>query len=284
MDMIKRQVFGGVPYLRSIRYNVDLTPSVAAREGYMETDINSRIYAKKGIVGGSILVPDAKFDMLYCHGNAQDLMHTLSNDGTPVKTYELLSRMAGGLSCNITFVEYPGYQSSAQEPSEQGCVNAAWEFLAAMVVDESALERPLVLCGYSLGSSVAMQCAAKLSVDPLFTSHMSRVRLLLISPFESAICTVVNRWITNSLLWPIDMFRTDTIHQITMPVYIIHGEQDKVVPTSESSSILSKMTGSAVKHVRVVRGLNHEVFVGDKFDITMGELETYCETYVLMPF
>ena len=322
--MIKSQVFSPTGILSQLRGR-EFDPAYVSELGYDDPEFTQKMYAEHKVVCASIFVPDPKIDMIFCHGNAQNMAHTLSGSKHIVddeltghareaalerqmrqrqpantlwdqstrevvlkvghnlwaqSTREVMFRVAESMSANITLVEYPGYDSDRTSATEEGCCEAAWKVLcvkiSAMRTDASHT-RPLVMCGYSLGCSIAVRCMARMSMTRTMDAYAARVRLLLLAPFESAICSVVPRWIANTVLWPMDMFRTDDAHNITVPVYIIHGEDDMVVPPSGAVALIEKMTGTDAKDLRMLPNMNHELFSDTNICRVLEELKMYTD-------
>ncbi len=291
VPMIKKQVFAPTEVLHRQRGGRDITSEYVQSLGYDNIEFTRDVYDTKGIICSSILVPNPKFDMIFCHGNGQDVVNTLSTD--PVRglvfdnTREIMSIVANALSANIILVEYPGYASVNTEPSEEGCYDAAWAVLKCKLLEyeknKSADEpRPLVICGYSLGCSIAISCAARLCQTPSMMAYSLRTRLLLLAPFVSAISSVVP-WYFAKLLSPVDMFKTDVAHHITFPVYIIHGDQDAVIPSSNASVLIGKFNDMEMRQnkVRIVEGMDHEMFSSRHLKETIAEIRYYIE-YILL--
>jgi pimeloyl-ACP methyl ester carboxylesterase len=120
----------------------------------------------------------------------------------------------------VLAVAYRGYSGSTGSPSEAGLTRdaeAAYRF-AASVVPASRI----VLFGYSLGSGVAV---------PLASSHETAA-LVLFAPFSSAvaIAQAAYPWLPVRFLMK-DQFRSiDVIGKIKVPILVVHGERDGVVP------------------------------------------------------
>jgi len=164
-----------------------------------------------------VRTPDATFLYLegkkvvaYFHGNGEDLA-----DSVPMVS------LLRSLGVGVLAVEYPGYGIAGGFPSEAGAYSAAESALAWLRTDRGIDADRVVLLGQSLGSGVATEMAKR----GLGT------RLVLISPFTS-IAAMARRIVP---FFP-GMFvrhRFDTEGKapgISLPVLIIHGTEDDVVP------------------------------------------------------
>ncbi|MFI4995462.1 MAG: alpha/beta hydrolase [Hyphomicrobiales bacterium] len=120
----------------------------------------------------------------------------------------------------VLAVAYRGYSGSTGEPSEAGLTldaEAAYRLASSFV-------RPsrIVLFGYSLGSGVAVPLAARHDV----------AALVLLAPFSSAVAVAAADYpfIPVRLLMK-DQFRSiDVIGKVKVPILMVHGERDPVVP------------------------------------------------------
>jgi uncharacterized protein len=117
-------------------------------------------------------------------------------------------------------LSYRGYGGSSGRPSEEGLI------ADARAVHDFAVERysadRLVLWGESLGGGVAVALAAERPVG----------KLVLEAPFTSAadVAASVYPFVPVRLLMK-DQFRSDErIAHVSVPVLIMHGENDNVVP------------------------------------------------------
>ena len=147
--------------------------------------------------------------VLYFHGNAgalryrADRFRALTDDG-----YGLVA------------LSYRGYGGSTGSPSEAGMIadaEVAYAFAAARVPAER-----IVVFGESLGTGVAVALAA--------TQRLGRrVRQ---SPFTSAADVGARAyWFLPVRFLMKDPFRSDQrIGKVTVPLLVLHGERDQVVP------------------------------------------------------
>ena len=153
---------------------------------------------------------------VYFHGNARTLERR-----TP--RFRLLTESGAGL---IAF-HYRGYGGSTGAPSEDAL------HTDAAAIFQEALRRypgqPLILFGESLGASVATHLAAKVSARAL----------VLDSPFSSMVSMAEERypWLPVRLLLR-HHFRSDrAITDVRMPVLILHGERDGLIPIAEAERL-----------------------------------------------
>ena len=155
----------------------------------------------------------------YFHGNGEDLA-----DSIPM--ISLLRTLGVG----VLAVEYPGDGIAGGTPSEQGAYEAA-ETALRWLRSEQGIDRDhVVLLGQSLGTGVATEMARR----------GAGARLILISPFTS-VPDMARRRIP---FFPASFVRhrfenKEKAAGINLPVLIIHGTEDEVVPFSMGERLAS---------------------------------------------
>jgi fermentation-respiration switch protein FrsA (DUF1100 family) len=156
--------------------------------------------------------PEARFTILFSHGNAEDI-------GTALPTLERLKAM--GFS--VFAYDYQGYGTSSGVPSEENTyqdVEAAYNYL------NDNLNIPadrIIAYGRSLGGAVAVELAQK--------RHLGG--LIIEGSFTTAY-----RVVTKIPLFPFDKFKSiSKIKQVRCPVLIIHAKRDEVVPFSHGEKL-----------------------------------------------
>ena len=181
--------------------------------------------AVAGLAGGEELrlrTPDGEFlvawhfppkrgkpTVLYLHGAA----------GALVKRVPRL-RLFLESGFGVLAVSYRGYSGSTGKPSEAGLMqDAECAYRAARAQYEAD---QIIIVGASLGTGVAVALAAK---------HEARA-LVLLAPFFSAMDIAALRFPFLPVGWLMrDPFRSDlAISAVRMPVLMIHGERDPVIP------------------------------------------------------
>jgi uncharacterized protein len=167
--------------------------------------------------------------VVHFHGNGEQL----SDQARLVS--ELRARGLG-----VFAVEYPGYGlCAAGSPSEESLYAAADAALVHLRDRLGVPRERIVLEGQSLGSGVAVEMARR--------GHGSR--MVLLSPFTSMV-EMVGRF---APLWPTSVLvgdRYDSLSKapaIDMPVLIIHGERDELIPLAMAQEL-----GAAFPHAEVV--------------------------------
>jgi len=149
--------------------------------------------------------PRARYTLLFSHGNAEDIGEDL---------FFLQSFYNAGFS--IFAYDYRGYGNSTGEPSEKGVyedVFAAHDYLTTQL---HVPPGQIISMGRSLGCGAAIHLAARRQVAGLIVE----------APFLSAF-----RVLTRVQLLPWDKFNNARdIRKIHVPVLVIHGRNDQIVP------------------------------------------------------
>lgn len=195
---------------RSLMYFPDTAHVLPAAAGLPEAEEVPLTAADGARVAAWHVPPrDGKPVILYFHGNGGALRFR-------VERFRRL--IADGIG--LLALEYRGYGGLAGSPSEEGLIadaQVAYRFAAARYPAQQ-----LVLWGESLGSAVAIAIAAERPVG----------RVILEAPFTSAVAVGARHyWYLPVSLLMKDQFRSDTrIGKVTVPVMIMHGVHDRVVP------------------------------------------------------
>jgi uncharacterized protein len=148
--------------------------------------------------------------VLYFHGNGAGLSD---------RTIRIRLLQAAGYG--VLIMAYRGYAGSTGNPSETANIadaKAAYAWLRATGVTSEAI----VLFGESLGTGVAVQVAA---CEPV-------AAVILDSPFTSLVdvAAIHFPYLPIRLLMRDRYLSIDHIADIHVPLLIVHGEQDRVVP------------------------------------------------------
>ena len=149
----------------------------------------------------------------------------------------------------VLLTSYRGYSGNPGKPSEQGLYNdarAATEYL----IDQGVAPQCLILYGESLGSGVAVQIATEYPVGGL----------VLISPYTSItdVAKTHYPWAPVSYILRDQFNSLAKINKINVPVYIVHGTEDKVVPTKLGQRLFD--SANTPKEFKLFEGINHSDF------------------------
>lgn len=187
---------------------------------------------------GAWLPPERKDApvLLYFHGNGESAAENLPF-AAAMKT----------LGYGVFLAEYRGYGGQPGEPTEEGIYADAVAAVRALE-NEGVDPSSVVLVGRSLGTGVATELAAR--------GHGSA--LVLLTPYTSMVD--MGRLIAGpmaALLVPDHYDNAAKIGQLTIPVVILHGTRDEVVPFSMGER-LAAMTTPPARFVRI-EGAGHQL-------------------------
>ncbi len=221
---------------RSMTYFPETIHTSPAEAGLPEAEEIS-LTAADGvrIVGWHVAPRDGQPVILYLHGNGGALRYRVE------RFHRLIKEGVG-----LVAIEYRGYGGSEGSPSEAGLfadAEAAYAFAASRYRPDQ-----LVLWGESLGTGVAVYLAAEKPVG----------RVILEAPFTSTAAVAAQRyWFMPVRLLMKDQFRSDErIANVSAPVLILHGLNDRTVPYAMGEQMFDLAKGN--KHiVRFIDG-GHE--------------------------
>lgn len=180
----------------------------------------------------------AKFATLFLHGNAGNVTHRVDH------AYAL--RSAGSA---VLVVDYRGYGKSEGRPSEAGLYADAEAGYRELIRLGYTPER-IVVHGESLGTAVATDlaarapCAALVLESPLMSVHKMAGRVL-------------------PLLGPLLARGFDTyskISRVHVPVLILQGDADEIVPFSHGQAIFERANGPK-RFWRIPEGRHNELLI-----------------------
>jgi len=175
--------------------------------------------------------------VLYFHGNGAALRE---------RAMRFAKLVANGTG--LVALSYRGYGGSTGRPSEAGLMRdaaAAYAFALARYPAQR-----LVPFGESLGTAVAVALAAEHPVG----------KLILEAPFTSAVDVgaAVYPFLPVRLLMK-DQFRSDArIGQVTVPVLVMHGARDPVVPIAYGERLYA-LISAPKKFVRFAEGSHSDL-------------------------
>ncbi|MFO7655228.1 MAG: alpha/beta hydrolase [Candidatus Krumholzibacteriia bacterium] len=161
--------------------------------------------------GWWVPVADARFTVIFCHGNAGNIAGRLET-----------VRLLHDLGLALLIFDYRGYGRSEGRPSEAGLyadARAAWRHL---VEEEGVSPDRIILWGRSLGGAVAARVA----------SETEPAGLMVESSFTSAadLASRFYPWLPIRLLLRARYDTLSLVPDITCPKLFVHSVDDEVVP------------------------------------------------------
>jgi abhydrolase domain-containing protein 17 len=150
--------------------------------------------------------PDARFTILYSHGNAEDLGYL-----QPIFAQLVDAGFA------VVAYDYRGYgQSTGGRPTVRKAVDDAVAVYRYAVHELAIPPGRLILHGRSLGSGPTLELAARYDAAGVV--------------LESAFVSVL-RVITRVRVFPFDHYSNlDRVRSLDQPLLVIHGTRDRVIP------------------------------------------------------
>jgi fermentation-respiration switch protein FrsA (DUF1100 family) len=148
-------------------------------------------------------------------------------------------------------MDYQGYGLSQGRAREKNTY-ADSQLLYQQAILMGYKPENIIIVGRSIGTGVATE---------LVVNHKARA-LVLMSPLTS-----IYRVITHYPILLFDRFNNlAKINKLTIPLVIVHGSEDKIIPPWHSELLFNKYAG--VKHRQLVYGAGHN----DLWDYDMSEL------------
>lgn len=147
----------------------------------------------------------------------------------------------------VVLASYRGYSGNPGSPSEDGFMQDARAILAALPAHGK-----LIVWGHSLGSGVAAQMASEHRADGL----------VLESAYTSIADVAAPRYPWFPVHWLIrDPFNTEAlVNRIAVPVLLIHGTNDPVIPFAMSKTLAAELgTRATLIAVPRVGHVPHEI-------------------------
>jgi len=152
--------------------------------------------------------------VLWMHGNAGNIADRLDQ----------AARMKRELGVASLLFDYRGYGQSVGRPSERGLYEDADAALRWLTHDRGVSPRDVILYGHSLGTAV--------SVDLALGGGREAAGMVLESPFTNAaqMARKIYSGLPVDLLMTVKLDNIGRIGKVTMPLLVIHGVSDTVIP------------------------------------------------------
>jgi uncharacterized protein len=183
--------------------------------------------------------PDAP-SILYFHGN-----------GEVASDHDDIAPLYHAIGCNLFVAEFRGYGRSDGSPSFEHLVTDARAVCAAFhaLLDEWSFGQQRFVMGRSLGSHCALEIGANAT---------ERLQGIIIESGSSGIERLLQRLGASDSMAGQEL-RTqhdDKLRSIDLPVLIIHGEQDDLVPIAQAETLQGLLQHTTVTFERI-HGAGH---------------------------
>jgi alpha-beta hydrolase superfamily lysophospholipase len=196
--------------------------------------------------------------ILYFHGNGE-----IASD------YDDLADMYHGIGTSLLIVDYRGYGWSTGQPKVSSLVTDVEAVFAALpTVLEGLGNPPLFVMGRSLGSAPAIHLA--------HTHPEAFKGLILESGFAQILPLLLRLGLPAQLMsnLPDPIGNLDKIGEITLPLLVIHGERDDLIPVTHGQSLYDASPAEQKKILRIFgAGHNNLLSVGlQEYFTAIGDL------------
>ncbi|HXE89787.1 MAG TPA: alpha/beta hydrolase [Terriglobales bacterium] len=191
-----------------------------------------KISARDGTRLSAIYLPNpqARFTVLFTHGNAEDIGH---NDSFLQALHD------AGFA--VLAWDYRGYGTSEGRPSEATFYSDSEDVYDYLTRELRVAPERVLLLGRSLGGASAVHVA---SARPV-------AGLVLESTFVSG-----RRMLARHPIFPIDRYRSiDRLRHVRCPVFVIHGTKDSTIPFEHGQTLFE--TANPPKRSWWVEGAGH---------------------------
>ena len=181
---------------------------------YQDTEAILKIPVNEteAISGTYLFNEQATYTLLYIHGNAEDL-------GTVRPVLERLH----SFGFSVFAYDYRGYGTSDGRPSERNAYEEADAAYAYLTQQLNIPPEQIIVYGRSVGGGPAVELATQQAI----------AGLILESTFTS-----VFRVVVPFPLLPFDKFpNLDKLPEIQVPVLVMHGQADRVIPFEHSQTL-----------------------------------------------
>jgi uncharacterized protein len=194
--------------------------------------------------------------IVFFHGNA-DYLQTAAQIADPY--------IAAGYG--FLLAEYRGYSDLPGRPTEVGLYNDARAYMQSLI-DQGVDSRHIFLYGHSLGTGVAVQMASEFHVGGL----------MLLAPYLS----IPKMAQTDFPFFPANYLALDRfdnekkIQSIHVPVLIVNGSMDQVIPPAHGEKLASLANGP--KEFHSIPGRGHNDAFDEFVPLSLAWMARACQT------
>ena len=185
--------------------------------GLSYEDIYFTTEDNKKINGWFIPFENAKYTILFFHGNAGNISHRLDK----IKIFH-------DLGLNVFIIDYRGYGNSEGKPSETGLYLDARASYGYLIDKRKVKSSSIILYGESLGGAVAFELATQVDVLAIITEET----------FSSVRDVAKNIYPFLPSFFVSDKFNSvSRIGKLTIPKLIIHSKDDEMIPFKHAQKL-----------------------------------------------
>lgn len=205
----------------------------------------------KRITAAYLANPQARFTILYSHGNAEDVGENL-----PV------AKRLHDLGFAVLLYDYHGYGTSEGKPGERATrldVDAAYDYLVRV---KHVAPKQLIAYGRSVGGGPTLDLASRQPVGAL----------VLESTFTDPASVRVPVRLLPWVMFP----SLDRLRRLPLPVLVMHGAQDDTIPYGHGRALYAAAPGP--KFALWIPEASHDDFkdvAGKRYDAALVSFREY---------
>lgn len=174
---------------------------------------------------------------LYLSGTKNEMVYYFHGNGWPLPYFYSEIKYIHDLWYGVFAFDYPGYGKSSWTPEIEKVWEFSKDFFEYIKKEKNIQNEYLIVWGYSVGTAVAVEFAAKNDFS----------KIVLVSPFASRY-DMWKRWFFNippqKLFFMENSYMTSqTVQQFSKPVLILHGNNDFIVPFSQGKQVFENYAG-----------------------------------------
>lgn len=213
---------------------VDVTPREA---GLVFEDVFFTTSDGVRLNGWFVPSPGTRLTLLWFHGNAGNISHRVEN----------IKLLHEKVKINVFIFDYRGYGRSEGKVSEEGTYGDATAALQYLRSRNDVDPKRIVFFGRSLGAAVAADLAAREEC----------LALILETPFVSIreMAKVAFPFVPVGALLRTRYDIVEKIKKVRVPVLVLHGDRDEVVPYAQGRQVFEAATGP--KEFYTIPGAHH---------------------------
>ena len=236
-------------YFPSIDY---MAPQSLGLTGVEEVVVKTK-YTKR-LLAWYVPAPKGRPTILYFHGNGGSL-------ASRVGRLDFFRQQGYG----VLLTTYRGYSGSSGTPAEFPIKMDALYFYHWLQA-KGVVESDIVLYGESLGTGIAVATA--------LNHHPGAV--ILEAPYSSIVDVAASKYWWMPVRWLMkDRYESDRlIAQVTAPVFMVHGELDRIIPIRHAKNLFEK--ASQPKEAVWLRDADHnDLYSKGAFDLIARFIERH---------
>ena len=187
-----------------------------------------------------------KGTILYAHGNGQNVS----------QLPEYANKLREDFRCNVLIFDYAGYGKSEGKPTAPGVLDDGLAALKYLNQQEGIPINQIIVYGFSLGGSVAVDLAYK-----------NDVKAMIVQSSFSSLGEMGRKMLP---LFPAEYFLREQlasikkIGNVRCPVFISHGRADRVVPFSHGEHLFEAAKEPKTFYIPPEGWDSHSAPLGDK--------------------